>query len=65
MPLVSINMINGKSSEYKKTVLECVHASGKNKGTEKKSYRNDYFTVGEQPWSCSYRYFYRNKRATV
>ena len=26
MPLVSVNMIKGKSSEYKKTVLECIHA---------------------------------------
>ena len=25
MPLVSVNMIKGKSSEYKKTVLECIH----------------------------------------
>ena len=26
MPLVSVNMIKGKSSEYKKTVLDCIHA---------------------------------------
>lgn len=26
MPLVRIEMIEGKSAEYKKQVLECVHA---------------------------------------
>lgn len=26
MPLVRIDMIKGKSAEYKKQVLECVHA---------------------------------------
>ena len=25
MPLVKVNMIRGKSSEYKKNVLDCIH----------------------------------------
>lgn len=25
MPLVKVNMVKGKSSEYKKTVLDCIH----------------------------------------
>ncbi len=25
MPLVSVSMLKGKSPEYKKTVLDCIH----------------------------------------